>query len=83
MAAVYPLMDLTGTFLVEVLSNVLVQHTTELGLFLILVVEQFVSTVTQGLPQQESSTVTFQAVGAYRASMWGYILPPQVSHKFV
>ena len=73
-------MDLTGTFLMEVGSNVLVPHTTELGLFLILVVEHYVSTVTLGLPQQESFTVTYLVlVETYRASMWEYIMPPQVS----
>ena len=84
-AVVYPLMDLSGTFLMEVLFNVLVLPTTEGGLFLRDLVEQYVSTVTLGLPWQESSTVTFQKVEAYRASMWGYILPPQVSpvqHEF-
>ena len=79
-AAVYPLMDLTGTFLMEVLFNALVLHTTELGLFPLLVVEQYVSTVTPGLPQQESSTVTYlMPVETYRVSMWGYILQVQVS----
>ena len=71
-------MDLGGTFLMEVGSNVLrLYHTTELGLFLM---EQYVSTVTLGLPQQESSAVTYlMAVETYRVSMWGYILPPPVS----
>ena len=64
----------------EVLSNVLELPTTELGLFPLLVVEQYVSTATLGLPQQESSTVIYLvAMEAYKASMWGYILPPQVS----
>ena len=72
-------MDLSGTFLMEVQSNVLsLYHTTELGLFW--VVELYFSTVTLGLPQQESSTVTYlMPVETFRASMWGYILPPQVS----
>ena len=78
--AVYPLMDLSGTFLMEVQSNVLVLHTTELGLIMdMLVVEQYVSTVILGLPQQESFTVTYLIpVESFRASMWGYIMP-QVS----
>ena len=80
-AAVYQLMDLSGTFLMEVRSNALIlNHTIEPGLFLVdLVVEQYVSTVTLGLPQQESSTVMYLVVETYRASMWGYIIPPQVS----
>ena len=73
-------MDLIGTFLMEAESNVWALHTTELGSFLMLVVEQYVSTVTLGLPQQESSTVTYlMPVETFRASMWGYILLPQVS----
>ena len=76
-------MDLTGTFLMEVLSNVLrLYHTTELELFLLILdlVEQYVSIVTLGLPQQESSAVTYlMPVETYRASLWGYILTPQVS----
>ena len=56
---------------------IILYHTTELGLDL---QEQYVSTVTPGLPQQESSTVTYlMAVETYKASMWGYTLPPQVS----
>ena len=79
-AAVCPLMDLIGTFLMEVQSNVLVLHTTELGLFLIVVVEQYVSIVTLGLPQQESSTVTYlMPMEYFGRCMWGYVLPPQVS----
>ena len=56
-------------------------HTTEVGLALTaLFLEQHVSTVTLGLPQQESSTVTYlMPVELFRASMWGYIIPPQVS----
>ena len=77
-------MDLSGTSLMEVGSNVLVLHTSELGLLLVflilLVLDQYVSTVTLGLPQQESSTVTYLIAGeTYRASMWEYILPPLVS----
>ena len=82
--AVYPLMDLSGTFLMEVQSNVLrLYHTTELGLIMdMLVVEQYVSTVTLRLPQQESSTVTYLTpVETFRAFMWEYIMPPQVSPK--
>ena len=64
--------------LMEVLSNVLGLHTTEPGLFLLLVVGQYVSIVTLGLPQQESSTVTYvMPVETY--SMWEYMLPQQVS----
>ena len=78
--AVYPLMDLSGTFLMEVRSNVMVLHTTEPRLILILVLGLYVSTVTLGLPQQESFTVTYlMTVETYRVSMWGYIMPPQVS----
>ena len=81
-------MDLIGTFLMEIRSNVLVLHTTELGLFLLVVVDQYISTVTLGLPQRESSTVTYlMPVETYRASMWGYMLQAQVSpvksNKFV
>ena len=80
-------MDLTGTFLMEVLFNVLGLPTTELGLFIIIfmvmvlmVVGQYVSTVTLRVPQQESSAVTYlMPVETYRASMWGYTLPSQVS----
>ena len=51
-------MDLIGTFLMEVRSDVLtLYHTTELGLNL-LNLEQYVSTVTLRVTQQESSTVT-------------------------
>ena len=72
-------MDLSGTSLMEVQSNVLrLYHTSGLGLFW--VVEQYVSTITLGLLQQESSTVRYlMPVETFRASMWGYILPPQVS----
>ena len=73
-------MDLSGTFLMEVRSNVMVLHTTEPRLILILVLGLYVSIVTLGLPQQESSTVTYlMTVETYRASMWEYIMPPQVS----
>ena len=73
-------MDLSGTFLMKVLFNVLVVHTTEVELFLMDLVEQYVSTVTLGLPQQESFTVTYlMTVETSRAFMWGYILPPQVN----
>ena len=56
-------------------------HTTEVGLALTaLLLEQHVSTVTLGLPQRESSTVTYlMLLEFFRASMWGYIIPPQVS----
>ena len=75
-AAVFPVMD-GGTFLMEVRLNVLVLPTTELGLETL---EQYIFTVTLGLPQQESSTVTYlMPIETYRASMWGYMLPPQVS----
>ena len=78
--AVHPPMDLIGTFLMEVQSNILVLHTTELGLIMDMVVQQYVSIVTLGLPQQESSAVRYlMPVETYRASMWGYMLPPQVS----
>ena len=58
--AVYPLMDLTGTFLMEEVSSVLVLHTTDVELLKVpLVLEKYFSTVTLGLPQQESSAVTY------------------------
>ena len=68
----------SGTCPMELSSQMLVlNHTTELGLDL---QEQYVSTVTPGLPQQESSAVTYlMTVETYRASMWGYILPLQVN----
>ena len=76
-------MVLSGTFLMEVLSNVLrLYHTTDVGLFIeaSLVLEQCVSTVTLGLPQQESSIAIYlMAVETFRVCMWGYILPRQVS----
>ena len=78
--AVYPVMDLSGTLLMEVLFNALVLHTTEPGLLVLVVVQQYFSTVTLGLPQQESSAVTYlMPVETFRASMWGYILTQQVS----
>ena len=52
---------------------IILYHTTELGLDL---QEQYCSTVTLRLPQQESSAVTYlMTVETYRVSMWGYILP--------
>ena len=74
--------ELIGTFPMEVVSQILIlYHTTELGLILhYLLLEQFFSTVTLGQPQQESSTVTYLMLQeVFRASMWEYILPPQVS----
>ena len=66
-----------GTFLMEVKQNALVLHSTELGLEAL---EQYISTVTLGLPQQESSTVQYvMPVETSRASMWGFILTQQVS----
>ena len=71
----------SGTFPMEVRSKTLVSHhlawhSPELGLNR---QQQYVSTVTLGLPQQESSAVTYlMPVETCRASMWGYILPPQV-----
>ena len=71
------ILQLSGTFPMELRSKALAWHSPELGLFLL---EQYVSTVTLGLPQQESSAVTYlMAVETYRASMSGYILPLQVS----
>ena len=80
--AVFPWMDLSGTFLMEVQSNVLrLYHTTEPGLIVTSpLLGQYVSTVTLRLPLQESSAVTYlMPVETFRASMWGYIMPPQVS----
>ena len=74
--------ELIGTFLMEVVSQILtLYHTTEPGLILrFLLLEQYFSTVTLELPQQESSAVTYlMPLELFRASMWGYILPPQVS----
>ena len=68
------------------LTALTLYHTTEVGLmvkgFLLVVhlVGQFSSTVTLRVPQQESSAVGYMMpVELFRASMWGYILPPQVS----
>ena len=75
--------ELIGTFLMKVELNVLIlYHTTELGLMeiYILDLEQYFSIVTLGLTQQESSAVRYlMPMEIFRASMWGYILPPQVS----
>ena len=58
-------------------------HTTEVGLMLVvLFLEQYFSTVTPRVPQQESSAVRYEmmmALELFRAFMWGYILPLQVS----
>ena len=80
--------ELIGTFLMELVWTALtLYHTTEVGLmvkgFLLvlhLLVEQFFSTVTLRVPRQESSAVRYvMPMDFFRASMWGYILPPQVS----
>ena len=74
--------ELIGTFLMEVRLNVLVPyHTIEVGLMhSCLPMEQYFFIVTLGLPQQESSTVRYvMPLEFFRASMWGYILPLQVS----
>ena len=74
--AAIPMMD-GGSFLMEVRLNVMVLPTTELGLDLL---EQYISTVTLQLPQQESFTVPYlMVVETSRASMWGYIQTVQVS----
>ena len=75
--------ELIGTFLMKVrLSALILYHTTELGLMdiCLLNLEQYFSIVTLGQPQQESSAVTYlMPVEFFRASMWEYIQPPQVS----
>ena len=83
--AVFLSKELIGTFLMEVMCQILIlYHTTELGLMEIGIhlvgLEQYFSTVTLGLPQQESSAVRHSMPEElFRVSMWGYILPPQVS----
>ena len=74
--------ELIGTFLMEVgLKIPTPYHTTELRLMHItLLLEQYFSSVTLRVPQQESSTVRYvMPIKLFRASMWGNILPPQVS----
>ena len=74
--------ELIGTFLMEVGSKIpILYHTTEVGLMdTRLLLEQYFSTVTLRVPQQESSAVRYlMIIEFFRASMWGYILPPQVS----
>ena len=68
------ILKLSGTFPMDLRSyQILTWHSPELGLLLL---EQYVSTVTLRLPQQESSAVTYlMPVETYRVSMWGYILP--------
>ena len=72
----------------EVELNVLIlYHTTEVELMEFIAtgmgletLEQYFSTVTLRLPQQESSAVRHaMPEELFRVSMWGYILPPQVS----
>ena len=83
--------ELIGTFLMEVGSVILIlYHTTEVGLmvkgFLLVVhlVEQFFSTVTLRVPQQESSAVRYEMPPELlRAFMWGYTMPLQVSPIYV
>ena len=67
-------------------TALILYHTTEVGLmvegflFVVHLVEQYFSTVILRVPQQESSAVRYvMSVERFRASMWGYILPPQVS----
>ena len=79
--------ELIGTFLMEVGSVILIlYHTTEVGLmvkgFLLVVhlAEQYFSTVTLRVPQQESSAVRYvMPLELFRDSMWEYMMPPQVS----
>ena len=74
--------ELTGTFLTEVgLKLLIFYHTTEEGLMDDgLLLEEYISTVTLRVPQQESFAVRYlMPLDLSRASMWGYILPPQVS----
>ena len=76
--------ELIGTFLMEVGLKILIfYHTTEVELMEIpLLLEQYFCTVTLRAPQQESSAVRYvvaMPLELFRASMWGYILPPQVS----
>ena len=77
--------ELIGTFLMEVGSTALIfYHTKEVELMLFgLLLEQYFSTVTLRLPQQESSAVRYvMPEELFRVSMWGYILPPQVSPDY-
>ena len=74
--------ELIGTFLMGVgWTASILYHTTEVGLMhIILLLEQFFSTVTLRVTQQESSAVRYlMSLEFFRASMWGYILIPQVS----
>ena len=75
--------EIIGTFLMEVGSKIpILYHTTEVGLMEthLLNLEQYFSTVTLRVPQQESSAVRYvMPLEFFRASMWGYILPPQVN----
>jgi len=75
---------LSGTFPMEVQSQILLRagsqqesyHTTVLDLLL----EQYISTATLRVLQQETSAVTYLVpMELYRASMWGYTLAPLVS----
>ena len=74
--------ELIGSFLMEVGSKIpILYHTTEIGLIVKgFLLEQYFSTVTLRVPQQEFSAVRYlMPIEFFRASMWGYILPPQVS----
>ena len=74
--------ELIGTFLMKVGLKVLIlYHTTEHGQvpssFLL---EQYSSTVTLELPQQESFAVRYvMPMEILKASMWEYMVPSQVS----
>ena len=74
--------ELIGSFLMEVGSKIpILYHTTEIGLIVKgFLLEQYFSTVTLRVPQQEFSAVRYlMPIEFFRASMWGYILPPQVN----